>query len=89
MAAPNGIDGQATRRKGRKTMPTIEIRTAPALARRVWRELAQLAIEAVAIGVVFSILLALAVFVVANGSRGGEFAAAGTPAAETRTDSAG
>jgi hypothetical protein len=71
-------------------MPTIESRTVPAISSRVWRDLAQLAVEALAIGVVFSVLLALAVFVVARNSHGDEFAAAQTHAAEIRaSDSVG
>lgn len=65
-------------------MPTIESRTVPALGSQVWRDLAKLAVEALAIGVVFSVLLALAVFVVARGSRGEEFATADTSSAEIR-----
>ena len=63
-------------------MPTIESRNAPAINAGVWRDLAQLAAEALAIGVVFSVLLALAVFVVARGARGDEFAASPTAPAE-------
>ena len=59
-----------------------EVRTGTAIGTRVWRDLAQLALEALAIGVVFSILLALAVFVVARGARGDEFAAPKMPAAQ-------
>jgi hypothetical protein len=54
----------------------------PAIDARVWRDLVQLAVEALAIGVVFSILLALAVFVVARGTRGDEFAASQISPAE-------
>ena len=39
---------------------------------RVWRDLAGLAAEALAIGVVFSVLLALAVFIVARAGNSGE-----------------
>jgi hypothetical protein len=59
-----------------------ESRTDTAIGARVWRDLAQLAVEALAIGVVFSILLALAVFVVARGAHGDEFAASKMPAAQ-------
>jgi hypothetical protein len=65
-------------------MPTIESRKAPAIDACVWRDLAQLAVEALAIGVVFSVLLALAVFVVARGARGDEFAASPRAPAEIR-----
>jgi Na+-transporting methylmalonyl-CoA/oxaloacetate decarboxylase gamma subunit len=41
-------------------------------------------VEALAIGVVFSVLLALAVFVVARGARGDEFAASPSAPAEIR-----
>ncbi len=40
------------------------------LQARVWRDLGQLAAEAAMIGVLFSLLLALAVFVVARDNRG-------------------
>jgi hypothetical protein len=63
-------------------IPTLEPRTATAIDACVWRDLAQLAVEALAIGVVFSVLLALAVFVVARGSHGDEFAASRIPAVE-------
>lgn len=65
-------------------MPSIESHAVPALGSRVWRDLAQLAVEALAIGVVFSVLLALAVFVVARNSHGDEFAAAQTHAEQIR-----
>jgi len=39
---------------------------------RVWRDLAGLAAEALAIGVVFSVLLALAVFIVARSGNSSE-----------------
>ena len=65
-------------------MPTIESRNAPAIDACVWRDLAQLAVEALAIGVVFSVLLALAVFVVAQGARGDEFAASPSAPTEIR-----
>ena len=58
---------------------SVEPRTAAGIDASVWRDLAQLAAEALAIGVVFSVLLALAVFVVARGSQGEEFAASGVP----------
>ena len=65
-------------------MPTIESRNAPTINACVWRDLAQLAVEALAIGVVFSVLLALAVFVVARGARGDEFAASPSAPTEIR-----
>jgi hypothetical protein len=65
-------------------MATIESRNPPAISACVWRDLAQLAVEALAIGVVFSILLALAVFAVSRDTRGDEFAAASTAPTEIR-----
>jgi len=60
----------------------IETRSAPAIDASVWRDLAQLAVEALAIGVVFSVLLALAVFVVARSTHGDEFAGSQAPPVE-------
>ena len=65
-------------------MLRIETGSAPAIDACVWRDLAQLAVEALAIGVVFSILLALAVFAVSRDTRGDEFAAAPTAPTEIR-----
>ena len=65
-------------------MLTIETRSAPAMGAGVWRDLAQLAVEALVIGVVFSVLLALAVFVVARGAPGDEFAGPQSPPVELR-----
>jgi hypothetical protein len=65
-------------------MPAIESGNAPAIDACVWRDLAQLAVEALAIGVVFSVLLALAVFVVARGTHGDEFAGSQSPPVELR-----
>ena len=65
-------------------MQTIESRNAPAIDACVWRDLAQLAVEALAIGVVFSVLLALAVFVVARGAHGDEFATSPSGPTEIR-----
>lgn len=48
---------------------------------RVWRELGALAVEGMAIGLVFSVLLAAAVYVVARNGAGTDFALA-SPAAE-------
>ena len=56
-------------------MQTVELKSAVAINARLWRDLAQLGVEALAIGVVFSVLLALAVFVVAKNDRGADFAA--------------
>ena len=49
---------------------------------RVWRELGQLAVEGMAIGLLFSVLLAAAVYMVAHNGAGADFALA-SPAAET------
>jgi hypothetical protein len=65
--------------KGDLAMATIGPGKPQAIAASVWRDLAQLAAEALAIGVVFSVLLALAVFVIARGQHGDAFAAAQTP----------
>jgi hypothetical protein len=54
---------------------------AKAIAPRVWRDLAALAAEAVAIGVLFSILLALAVLVMTRARPDDSFAGAGEPIA--------
>lgn len=62
----------------------IEGRGAPAIDACVWQDLAQLAVEALAIGVVFSVLLALAVFVVAHSAHGDEFAGFQIPPVEAR-----
>jgi hypothetical protein len=56
-------------------MQRVESRSAVAISARVWRDLARLGIEALAIGVVFSVLLALAVYIVAKNDRGADFAA--------------
>jgi hypothetical protein len=66
------------RRKGEK-MQTRHV--AKAIAPRVWRDLAALAAEAVAIGVLFSILLALAVLVMTRARPDDSFAGAGAPIA--------
>ena len=63
---------------------TIETGSAPAIGAGVWRDFAQLAMEALVIGVVFSVLLALAVFVVARGTHGDEFAGPQSPPVELR-----
>jgi hypothetical protein len=66
-------------------MRTIESSDPRAISARVWRDLAQLAAEALAIGVVFSVLLALAVFVVARNGHGDEFAGSQTAPAGIHT----
>ena len=58
---------------------------AEAIAPRVWRDLAALAAEAVAIGVLFSILLALAVLVMTRARPDDSFAGAGEPIAPARS----
>ncbi len=65
-------------------MPSIESGKTQALETRVWKDLAQLAVEAMAIGVVFSVLLALAVFVVARNGHGDDFAGSQPARAEVR-----
>jgi len=59
-------------------MATTKSSNAAAIGNQVWRDLAQLAVEALAIGVVFSVLLALAVFAVARGGHADEFAGGST-----------
>ncbi|MGH8850876.1 MAG: hypothetical protein ACREYD_07770 [Casimicrobiaceae bacterium] len=54
--------------------------TTHAIAPRVWRDLAGLAVEALAIGVLFSLLLALAVLVMARSRPDEHFAGAVVPA---------
>lgn len=54
---------------------------AEAVAPRVWRDLAALAAEAVAIGVLFSLLLALAVLVMTRARPDDSFAGAHEPIA--------
>src|SRR5665811_28251 len=56
--------------EGDIAMATIDSSNSRTINACVWRDLAQLAAEALAIGVVFSLLLALAVFVVARGGHG-------------------
>ena len=63
-------------------MQTVEGRAGGAISVRVWRELGQLALEGLAIGLVFSVLLAAAVYMVARNSHGDDFAAAAVPATE-------
>jgi len=66
-------------------MQTVEGRAGGAISVRVWRELGQLALEGLAIGLVFSVLLAAAVYMVARNSHGDDFAAASTPTTEIST----
>jgi hypothetical protein len=66
-------------------VPSIEPSRTSVLESRVWKDLAQLAVEAMAIGVVFSLLLALAVFVVARNNHGDDFAGSQPARAEIRT----
>ena len=55
-----------------------ESQKAIAVDDRVWRDLASLGVEALAIGLAFSLILALAVFVVAREAPVGNFAATST-----------
>lgn len=66
-------------------MQTVEGKTGGAISVRIWRELGQLALEGLAVGVVFSILLAAAVYMVARNSHADEFAAAHAAASEVAT----
>jgi hypothetical protein len=56
-------------RNGVNTMQSNKLATRVALGTRVWRDLGQLAAEAAVIGVLFSLLLAVAVFVMARDNR--------------------
>jgi hypothetical protein len=62
-------------------MQTVESGSSAALSGRMWRDLAQLGVEALAIGVVFSVLLALAVYVIAKNDHGADVAAPATAVA--------
>jgi hypothetical protein len=73
-AAPNGPRPKRRKQSGDNAMATTKSSNAPAIGSQVWRDLAQLAVEALAIGVVFSVLLALAVFAVARSGHADEFA---------------
>jgi hypothetical protein len=55
-----------------QTVQAMETPNSRTLERSVWRDLARLAAEALAIGVVFSVLLALAVFIIARSGNSGE-----------------
>ncbi len=75
-------------------MQTVELRiersTNGVIATRVWRELGQLALEGVAIGVAFSILLAAAVYMIARNAHDDAFYTARvSPAALARDVTAG
>ena len=48
----------------------------PRIETRVWRELGQLAVEGLAVGLVFSVLLAAAVYMVAHNGSAADFALA-------------
>jgi hypothetical protein len=66
-------------------MQTVEGRVGGAINVRLWRDLGQLALEGLAIGVVFSVLLVAAVYMVARNNHGDDFAAAPTSAVQTVT----
>jgi hypothetical protein len=66
-------------------MQTVEGRAGGAIGARIWRELGQLALEGLAIGLAFSVLLAAAVYVVARNGHAEDFAAAQAPAAQLAT----
>ena len=70
-------------------MQTVEGRVGSAASVRLWREFGQLALEGLAIGVVFSMLLVAAVYMVARNSHGDEFAAAQLPLVELTRPAAG
>jgi hypothetical protein len=74
--------------KWRRAMQTVEGRADSAIGVRVWRELGQLALEGLVIGLAFSVLVAAAVYMVARGSHIEDFAAAPSPAAEVATQAA-
>jgi hypothetical protein len=59
-------------------MQGIDSEKAAGSSERVWRDLAGLGAEAIAIGLAFSLILGLAVFLVARGAPPGNFAAAAT-----------
>lgn len=61
---------------------------ADAIAPRVWRDLAALAAEAIAIGVLFSVLLALAVLVMTRERPDERFADAAEPIAPAQVAAA-
>jgi hypothetical protein len=53
-----------------QTLQTTKAANSRTLEAAVWRDLARLAAEALAIGITFSVLLALAVFMVARAGNG-------------------
>ena len=63
-------------------MQTVNGGTGSAIGVRVWRELGQLALEGLAIGIAFSVLLAAAVYMLARTSHTDDFAAASALATE-------
>jgi len=62
--------------ENRGAMQRVDSEKAIALSDRVWRDLAGLGVEALVIGLAFSLILALAVFVVARDAPAGHFASA-------------
>ncbi|HXX85817.1 MAG TPA: hypothetical protein VEN29_17795 [Casimicrobiaceae bacterium] len=56
-------------------MNRLDSERAVAFNEHVWRDLAGLGVEALAIGLAFSLILALAVFIVAREAPAGNFAA--------------
>jgi hypothetical protein len=87
MHAFNGLAGARRRSRrlpgtGGRAMQTGNGNNGAAIGARVWREFGQLALEGLAIGLVFSVLVAAAVFMMARTSHGEDFASARTPAAE-------
>jgi hypothetical protein len=78
--------GGDTMRLDTQTMQTTQAANSRTLEAAVWRDLVRLAAEALAIGIAFSVLLALAVFMVARASNGvdGGLRADASPRAEAR-----
>ncbi len=66
-------------------MQTANGRAGGEIGARVWRELGQLALEGLAIGIAFSVLLAAAVYMVARSNHGDDFATAAPSATEFAT----
>lgn len=64
-------------------MPRVDSEKTVAINDRVWRDLAGLGVEALAIGLAFSLILALAVFVVVRGAPPENFASPGAAIAIT------
>src|SRR5262249_43918129 len=75
---PFSMDGAPIRPnfKREQCMNKLDSDRAVAVDDHVWRDLAGLGVEALAIGLAFSLILALAVFVVAREAPAGNFAAA-------------